>query len=157
MAYTLKGIHKEMLKGQQPTAFIRRARTVQGQRDLLKAQDEKTLPHDERQIDAAWKIICEIREETERNGKEGLLGRIRVKRERRQMEKQGAFKGSVWRAQKVVQNRKISRLIEEDNIAAAQKEEIASEQHNGGQDRWKSKAMVHFPQKAKGEQDGRLP
>ena len=146
-----------MLKGQQPTAFIRRARTVQGQRDLLKAQDEKTLPHDERQIDAAWKIVCEIREETERNGKEGLLGRIRVKRERRQMEKQGAFKGSVWRAQKVVQDRRKSRFIEEERIAASQKEQIASEQHDSGQDNWKSKARVHFPQKAKGEQDGKVP
>ena len=35
VAFTLKGIHKEMLKGKQPTAFVRRARTVQGQRDLI--------------------------------------------------------------------------------------------------------------------------
>ena len=33
-AYTLKGIHKEMQKSSQPTAFLRKARIIQGQKDL---------------------------------------------------------------------------------------------------------------------------
>ena len=32
--YTFKGIHKELLKGNQPTKFIRKARILEGQRDL---------------------------------------------------------------------------------------------------------------------------
>lgn len=153
VAYTLKGIHKEMLKGKQPTAFIRHARTVHGQRDLLKAQDEGTLRRDEEKVDAAWKIICEIREETERFGKEGLLGRIRVKHETRQMEKQGAFEGSVWTAKKVVEDRKKSRFIKEDRLAAPRYERTAREQDDAGVEGRRSKRMIHFRSKENGQQD----
>ncbi|KAF2812483.1 UDP-Glycosyltransferase/glycogen phosphorylase [Mytilinidion resinicola] len=44
-AYTFKGIEKELKKGSQPTAFIRRARIIQGQKDF-KALAAVDLTHD---------------------------------------------------------------------------------------------------------------
>ena len=93
VAYTLKGIHKELTRFRQPTAFIRHARIIQGDREV-KAQDDQTLLFQREKIEAAWNIVCEIKKETERKGKEGFVGQMRVKRERRQMEKQGVFDGS---------------------------------------------------------------
>ena len=133
VAYTLKGVHKEMVKGRQPTAFIRRARIAQGRKEV-KAQDEVDLNHDRQKIDLAWQIVCEIKKETERYGKGGFLGRIRVIQERRKMERQGAFNGSVWQARKVVEERKMSRFIEEDVATNAEVEENVGKRgdHTGG-------------------------
>ncbi|KAL8793642.1 MAG: hypothetical protein Q9195_003794 [Heterodermia aff. obscurata] len=131
VAYTFKGIHKEMTKGRQPTAFIRRARIAQSRKEV-EAQDEEDLIHDRQKVDLAWQIVCEIRKETERYGKGGVLGRIRVIQERRKMERQGAFKGSVWQAKKVVEEEKMSRFIEEDVATNAEVEENVRKQHLSG-------------------------
>jgi hypothetical protein len=40
--YTFKGVHKELLKGRQPTKFIRRARILEGQRDLGDLDEQET-------------------------------------------------------------------------------------------------------------------
>ena len=143
VAYTFKGLHKELHKGKQPTAFVRRARIAQGRNEFMN-QDGKTLAAYAEKIEAACKIVCEIREETERKGKEGLIGRIRVKRERREMARQGAFKGSVWGAKKVVEERKMSRFVEEDRVLNAEVEGKAREQYNGGKKWRQGKRTIRF-------------
>ena len=112
VAYILKGIYKETTKSKQPTAFIRQARMFQGRKDV-EAQSEGSLQRSEETVDAAWRIIREVKKEMEVNGKEGLLGRFRAKQEQRRMRRQGAFKGSVWGADKVIEERKKSRSREE--------------------------------------------
>ena len=120
-----------MIKGRQPTAFIRRARIAQGRKEV-KAQDERDLTDDRQKVDLAWQIVCEIKKETERHGKGGFWGRIRVVQEKRKMERQGAFNGSVWQAKKVVEERKMSRFIEEDIATNAEVEEGVGKQHLRG-------------------------
>ena len=131
VAYTFKGIHKEMIKGRQPTAFIRRARIAQGRKEV-EAQDEEDLIHYRQKVDLAWQIVGEIKKETERYGKGGLVGRIRVMQERRKLEREGAFKGSVWQAKKVVEERKMSRFIDEDVATNAEVRENVGKQHLRG-------------------------
>ena len=143
VAYTLKGIHKEMIKGREPTAFTRRARMAQGRKEV-EAQDEEDLIHNRQKVDLAWQIVCEIKKETERYGKGGLMGRIRVIRERRKMERQGAFKGSVWQAKKIVEERKMSRFIEEDVATNAEVEENVGKQHLSGKHAGGGSRMITF-------------
>ena len=137
VAYTFKGIHKEMIKGRQPTAFIRRARIAQGRKEV-KAQNEENLIHDRQKVDLAWQIVCEIKKETERYGKGGVWGRIRVIQERRKMEREGAFTGSVWQAKKVVEERKMSRFIEQDGPTNAEVEENVGKQQKPHQNNLQS-------------------
>ena len=113
VAYTSKGIHKELTKGRQPTAFVRRARIFQGQKEFG-ALDEAARQRDEQQVEVAWRLVREITEELEPNGKEGLQGRIRRRWEMRKLDRQGAFKGSVWSAKKTVEERQRSRFIKDD-------------------------------------------
>lgn len=91
--YTLKGVHKELVKSkkQKLTHFIRNAKQLQGKQELS-ALDESTKRQVSDRIDAAWKIVMEIKHELEiTQQKEGLIGRITLAREKRRLSKQGAF------------------------------------------------------------------
>ena len=90
VGYTLKGVHKEMVKGKQPTGYIRRARVLQGGKDI-RALTQAELQETEIKIDKAWAIVLEIMKEIKRTKEEGLSGRWAVARERRRLEKTGAF------------------------------------------------------------------
>ena len=141
-----EGIHKEMTKSRQPTSFIRRARIAQGRKELAASSDE-SLSRNSQKMEAAWKIVCEIREETERNGKDGLLGRIRVKRERVKLAKQGAFEGSVWSARKVVEKQKKARFVEADRTVNAATEQKARKPSSSEKPNKKRKRIVRFKRK----------
>lgn len=90
IGYTLKGVHKELVKGKELTAFIQRARMVQGEVDLkaLNADEKKMVGA---KIDAAWKIVEEIKREIKLTRDEGLEGKLAVMIGKRQLSKQGAF------------------------------------------------------------------
>lgn len=120
VAYTSKGIHKELTKGRQPTALVRRARIFQGHKEFG-ALDEAARQRDEQQVEVAWKFVREIMEELETNGKEGLQGRLRRTWEMRKLGRQGAFKGSVWSAKKVVEEKQKTRFIEDGGNAGREK------------------------------------
>lgn len=90
IGYTLKGVHKEIVKGKQPTAYIRRARIIQGGKDMH-ALDKKELQENEARIEKAWATVVEIWREINRTKEEGLLGRLALAKERRRLEKTGAF------------------------------------------------------------------
>ena len=99
--YTLKGVHKELIKGSQPTAFIRQARMIQGGKDA-RALDNMAKQRELTKIDAAWQIVSEIQKEEEAQKKEGLTGRVAVMREKSKMSKNGAFE-SVGYAKKALE------------------------------------------------------
>lgn len=91
--YTLKGVHKELVKSkkQKLTHFICTAKQLQGGQEFS-ALDEVTKRQESDRIDAAWKIITEIMHELEiTREKEGLVGRLALAREKRRLSKQGAF------------------------------------------------------------------
>ncbi|CAG8973118.1 hypothetical protein HYALB_00007595, partial [Hymenoscyphus albidus] len=101
-AYTLKGAHKELMKGRQPTHFIRKAQIVQGQRDAqalepeaLKEAVQKTI-HGCGVLEEVWGFM-----ESEQE-KGGLMGRVTGRRERKRWREQGGFE-NVEMAEKVLE------------------------------------------------------
>lgn len=90
IGYTLKGVHKELVKGQQPTAFIRRARIIQGEKDIQELDAEEKRA-DEEKMEAAWDVVSEIWNEVVKTKQEGLRSRIAIARQRRRLERAGAF------------------------------------------------------------------
>lgn len=80
--YTFKGIHKELLKGRQPTKFIRKARILEGQRDLGALDDQES----KKAIGAVihgWSVVRQVRAIMDEKWNQGLRGRIHVMRERK--------------------------------------------------------------------------
>ena len=114
--YTLKGVHKELIKGRQPTAFIRKARMIQGGKDV-RALDGMAKERESTKIDAAWRIIAEIRREDENQKEEGLKGRLVVLKEHRQSEKNGAY-ATMGQAKKALATKQEERR-ERESVANA--------------------------------------
>lgn len=133
IGYTMKGVHKELIKGKQPTAFIRKARVIQGGKDAH-ALDEKELKVVRERMDAAWLAILEIKKEFDETKKEGLVGRIALARESRRLKKQGGFE-SVGKAQKALRKwdgeRKGNHHDEETHANGYAPEPDAARQANG--------------------------
>ena len=117
VGYTLKGVHKEMVKGKQPTAFIRRARVMLGGKDKASLKKVK-LQEIEARVEKAWAIVMEIMKEIDRTKEEGLSSRWAIARERRRLEKTGAFE-SVETAEQAFQMWKREREGERERESAA--------------------------------------
>ena len=115
LGYTMKGLHKEMIKGRQPTAFIRRARMLQGTIDTT-GLDEPRFELEKGKVESAWRIVAEIRKEDEMAKQGGVKQRVRVRREQRQVEQEGGF-DSVGEARKVLKG-KLERR-ERESVAAS--------------------------------------
>ncbi|CAF9930501.1 MAG: hypothetical protein ALECFALPRED_004617 [Alectoria fallacina] len=114
--YTLKGVHKELIKGRQPTAFIRKARMIQGGKDA-QALDALAKQGELTKVDAAWRIVSEIRKEDEAQKEEGLKGRIALLEEKRQMGKNGTYE-TVGHAKRVLETKQEDRR-EREGVAIA--------------------------------------
>ena len=114
--YTLKGVHKEIIKGRQPTAFIRRARQIQGGDDEREL-DSMAKQRESTKVDTAWRIVCEIRKEDEARMDEGLKGRVTVLKQRRRMGKQGTYE-TVGHAKKALEAKQEDRRERMDLAAA---------------------------------------
>ena len=120
--YTLKGVHKEIIKNRQPTAFIRKARMIQGAKDS-RALDTMAKERELTKIDAAWRIVLEIQKEDEVQKEEGLKGRMAVLMEQSKMGKNDAFE-SVGQAKKALElKQKERREREELHLARSSGEE----------------------------------
>ena len=117
--FAAKGLHKEIVKGRQPTAFIRRARIIQGQKDAA-ALDERDRRDVDAKIDAAWRVVSEIGHEADLQREEGLRGRLSVARERREWTRNGAFEnmGEARRALVVKQEERRERGVWGENHGA---------------------------------------
>ncbi len=114
--YTLKGVHKELIKGRQPTAFICKARIIQGGKDA-QALDEKTKQIELTKIDAAWRIVSAIQKEDLAQKEEGLKGRVALLKEKRKMGKNGAYE-TVAHAKRALETKKEDRK-EREGVAVA--------------------------------------
>lgn len=114
--YTLKGVHKELIKGRQPTAFIRNARIIQGGQDA-KALEGNAKEGDMTKIEAAWRIVSEIRKEDAAQKEEGLKGRVALLKEKRKMGKNGTYE-TVGHAKKALETKQEDRR-ERESVTAA--------------------------------------
>lgn len=112
--YTLKGVHKELIKGRQPTAFIRKARMLQGGEDARELEG-MTRERELTKIEAAWQIISDIQKEDDAKNDEGLKGRIAVLKDQRKLGKKGAFE-TVGDAKKALETRQEDRK-ERESVA----------------------------------------
>jgi hypothetical protein len=131
-AYTAKGLHKEMVKHRQPTAFIRKARIIQGGKELraLKvasaSSDVKdaflkpgevsvyaprkgeTLKNVEEKVEDGWKIVIEVLDAADTVREQGILrlkGKLHLHRERMKWREAGALE-SVANAERALQARR---------------------------------------------------
>ena len=91
MGYTMKGVHKEMVKSKQPTQFIRRARIAQGSKEL-QLLDEMTRRREEDRVEKAWAVVVEILQEM-KQVKEGGTWREKAKfhAKHRRLQREGKF------------------------------------------------------------------
>ncbi|TID16773.1 glycosyltransferase family 1 protein [Venturia nashicola] len=131
-AYTAKGLHKEIVKHRQPTAFIRKARIIQGGKELRALQvassakevkdislkpgevsvyaprKGETLKNVEEKVDDGWKIVLEVLEAADAKSQEGMLrlkGKMHLHRERTKWGEAGAL-DSVAMAERALQAHK---------------------------------------------------
>jgi hypothetical protein len=131
-AYTAKGLHKEIIKHRQPTAFIRKARIIQGGKELRalkvasdsnKVKDNTLQPGEvsiyaprkgenlknvEEKVEDGWKIILEILDAADTMSQEGMLrlkGKMHLHRERMKWREAGAL-DSVAMAERALQAHK---------------------------------------------------
>jgi hypothetical protein len=118
--YTFKGIHKELLKSKQPTKFIRKARILEGQRDLH-ALDEKEVKKIIETVSSGWSVVLQVWGIMEEKRAQGLRGRIHVMRERKTWRANGAFENVEMAKKAVEASRKGESL---DGVFAQQREEL---------------------------------
>ncbi|TVY32806.1 Sterol 3-beta-glucosyltransferase [Lachnellula subtilissima] len=88
--YPLKGIHKELLKPKQPTHFIRRARIIQGQRDVIEL-DSKQQKAVREKVSHGWAVVLQVWDILEEQRTQGLKGRIAHLKMRKSWRVNGAF------------------------------------------------------------------
>lgn len=118
--YTFKGIHKELHKGSQPTHFIRKARIMEGQRDLY-ALDEKEAKKVAETVKHGWEVVQEVFAIMEKKRAHGLRGRLHVMKERKTWRANGAFE-NVEMAEKALEASRRGESLEE--VFAQQREEL---------------------------------
>ena len=118
--YTFKGVHKELLKGRQPTKFIRKARILEGQRDLA-ALDEKDSKKVIETVTHGWSVVQQVWAIMEEKRSTGLRGRIHVMKERKLWRANGAFE-NVEMAEKALDARRKGESL--DGVFAEQRREL---------------------------------
>ena len=120
IGYTLKGMHKELQKGKQPTRFIRRARTIQGQqeaRDLSPEEKQKII----QALDRGWKVFQDFRKFVNKKKAQGVRGRLDYLQEKKKWQDYDAFE-NVEEAERVLEARKQGKGM--DEVFKHRKEEL---------------------------------
>jgi len=118
--YTFKGVHKELLKSRQPTHFIRKARILEGQRDLG-SLDDKELKIAIEAVNHGWSVVQQIWDVMDQKRKQSLIGRIHVMRERKTWRTNGAFE-NVEMAEKALEAMRKGQSL--DGVFAQQREHL---------------------------------
>lgn len=118
--YTFKGVHKELLKGKQPTRFIRRARITQGQRDLNELDDKSKVSAIDT-VNHGWSVVQQVWAIMEAKRSQGLKGRLHVMRERKTWRANGAFE-NVGMAEKALEATRRGESL--DDVFGQQREEL---------------------------------
>lgn len=131
--YTMKGLHKELLKSHQPTHFIRKARILEGGIDH-KELDDRGLAEAKEIVDHGWSVLQQIWDVMEEKKAHGVLGRVKERHERKNWRANGAFE-NVEMAEKVLEANKngddMDKLFKEQrtdsDVADAPKKDVVDE------------------------------
>lgn len=135
VGYSLKGVHRELLKSQTPTHFIRKARIVQGQRDLrdcrrlAAANSEKegrkekgvAVTREEEMVAHGWSVVQQVWRIMEEKRAKGIKGKVDALRERKTWRVNGAFE-NVEMAEKALEAVKRGESL--DDVFRLQREEL---------------------------------
>ncbi|PQE07628.1 UDP-glucosesterol transferase protein [Rutstroemia sp. NJR-2017a BBW] len=111
--YTLKGVHKQLVRGKQPTAFIRKARILQGRRDVLVLEREgreKEKREVCEMVAHGWEVVEEVWRGLD-GGEGGVKGKWKGMRERGRWRRGGALEG-VGAAEEAVKVKREGRGLE---------------------------------------------
>ena len=141
-AYTMKGIHQEIIKSRQPTKFIRRARILQGQKELTQLSKENISEAD-KSIREAWKIILAMEHEIEIAKSKGIKGRIQIRKGKRKWKKYGIFE-STETTRRALDAYKSGRDLDTDFVP----QQRASKEHNSPRDHLVKKDKIEKKREA---------
>lgn len=135
IGYSLKGVHRELLKSRTPTHFIRKARIIQGQRDLREcrrqavvnaekeSKKEKRAPvtREEEMVAHGWSVVQQVWRIMEEKRARGIKGKVEALRERKTWRVNGAFE-NVDMAEKALEAVKRGENL--DEVFRLQREEL---------------------------------
>ena len=150
-AYTMKGIHEELIKSRQPTKFIRRSRVLAGQKDLI-SLDQHSLQITEEKVQEAWEVILALQREIQIARSKGLRGRIAIHHGKRMWKRYGIFE-SIEQAKKALASYQAGRSLEMDfgKLPAKQAGHNAPRDHliDGKEEKLKKKAAYNVEKERK--------
>jgi len=135
IGYSLKGVHRELLKSRGPTRFIRRARIVQGQRDLRECRRQAlvnankegrkekggTTTREEEMVAHGWDVVQQVWNLMEAKRARGVVGKLDALKERNKWRANGAFE-NVEMAEKALEAVKRGESL--DEVFRLQREEV---------------------------------
>lgn len=98
-----------MIKGREPTQFVRRARIAQGGQDV-KALDDEARRREEEKVEKAWKVVLDIANEFNVVKDEGFKAKWRFRKEGRRLVKEGKFESVGSAAVELEEWRRAQRL-----------------------------------------------
>ena len=90
LPYTMKGIHKEVVKGKQPIGFIRKARIIQGQNEA-RALSPQEKAEKEKAVNDGWDVVQTLIHGRQSIRDENFLGRLKARRMEHEWKKAGAL------------------------------------------------------------------
>ncbi|CAL3963052.1 unnamed protein product, partial [Diplocarpon coronariae] len=109
-----------LTKGKQPTHFIRRARIMEGQRDLH-ALDAKEAEQVGPTVEHGWSVVQQVWAMMEEKRAHGLKGRVRAMREHQTWRANGAFE-NIASAEKALEAKRKGLSL--DEVSAQQRDEL---------------------------------
>lgn len=138
-AYSAKGVHRQFLKGNEPTHFIRKARIIQGQRDMkqcrledaarAEAEDriiwDQVVTKEEKMVEHGWSVVQQVWKIMEDKRAKGLKGKLDAFKERKTWRINGAF-DNVEMAEKALEATRKGESLED--VFRLQREELRKSQ-----------------------------
>jgi UDP:flavonoid glycosyltransferase YjiC (YdhE family) len=131
LAYISKGVHKEIQKSRQPTAFLRKARIVQGSKEIKAIKDSdqgkkssyldavywpregETMESIEEKVEHGWRIVLEVLDRAQQQKGQGVIsGHIAFRKESRKWRDNSALE-SVGTAEMALNAKKEGRDVDE--------------------------------------------
>jgi len=118
--YTFKGVHKELLKHKQPTHFIRKARIIQGHRNLNTLNDlqQKKAVNE---VLEGWKVVQQVVGIMNEKRTHGIIGRFQAMKEHKTWHTNGALENVEMAKRALDASRRGERL---DEVFAEQRQEL---------------------------------
>ncbi|KAG9243489.1 hypothetical protein BJ878DRAFT_510508 [Calycina marina] len=129
-AYTAKGLQKQFTRHKQPTSFIRKARIMQGHRDIFECSHEEQAKV-KQTVAHGWDVIQQFWDLMDQTHGQRLTGKIARRKERDAWKSSGAFE-NVKAAEKALEIRRKGESLDEVFKQQAKQKAVAEiPKHHG--------------------------